>query len=149
LGHNLAVIRIVDVSPARELVTALPVLSPALAIALARDGRVAAAWLADFTSGQHQVDARQAVLSPLRAMLDPTSVYKQGCRRCAPPRRRLHQRGHRYRGDLCHTLGGIAGDALAHIVKTLGVLCNEVVIDPAPRHADVQQAVHERAVAPG
>src|SRR5262249_24779957 len=48
LGHDAAVLGIVDVSPARELVTPLPMLSPSLAIALASDGRVPAARLANF-----------------------------------------------------------------------------------------------------
>ena len=42
LGHDTAMLGIVEVSPARQLITALAVLPPTLAIALPSNGRVAA-----------------------------------------------------------------------------------------------------------
>src|SRR5574341_1771299 len=74
LGNNAAVLWIIDVPPARQLVTALPVLAPALAIALASNGRVTTARLTDLAGGQDQIDARQAVLRPLRVVLDAAGV---------------------------------------------------------------------------
>src|SRR5262249_4469510 len=79
LGNDAAVLRIVDVPPARELVTPLPMLSPALAIPLTGDGRVPAARLANLAGGQYQVDARQTVFRALGVMLNASGVQEHGC----------------------------------------------------------------------
>ena len=74
LGYDAAVLRIVDVPPARELVTPLPMLPPALAVALARDGRVPAAWPANLPSSQDQVNARQTIFRTLGVVLNAAGV---------------------------------------------------------------------------
>src|SRR4029453_7407436 len=80
LGHDAAVLRIVDVSPTWELVTSLSMLSPALAIPLASDGRVPAARLANLASCQYQVDARQTVFRTLGVMFNAAGVEGLGWR---------------------------------------------------------------------
>ena len=147
LGNDAAVLRIVDVPPTRELVTTLPMLPPALAISLAGDGRVPAAWLANLASGQDQVDARQTVFRALGVMFNAAGVQEHGCRCCAPPLRRLDNGCRRHAGECCHALWGVVGDSLLHLLKALCVLRNKGVIDPATRYADVQQAIHKGTVA--
>ena len=56
-GDLLAVLRVLDVTSSRQLVAALPVLAPALTIALASDRAIATAGPADAAGGQDQVDA--------------------------------------------------------------------------------------------
>ena len=56
-GDLLAVLGVLDVTASRQLVAALPVLAPALTIALAGDGAIAAAGPTDASGGQNQVDA--------------------------------------------------------------------------------------------
>src|SRR5215470_18665930 len=146
LGHDAAVLRIVDIAPTRELVTPLPMLPPTLAVALTGDGRVPAARLANLPSRQNQVDTRQTVFRALGVMLNATSVQKHGCRGCAPPLCRLDNGCRRHAGERCYALWSVGGDSLPHRLKALRVLCNKGVIDPATRHADVQQTIHEGAV---
>src|SRR4029450_3896368 len=74
LGHDAAVLRIVDISPTWELVTPLAMLPPTLAIPLARDGRVPPARLANLASCQYQVDARQTVFRALGVMFNAAGV---------------------------------------------------------------------------
>ena len=62
LGDVLAVLGLADVAAAGKLVALLAVLAPALAVALAGDGRVAAVGPADPARGQDHVDGAQAVL---------------------------------------------------------------------------------------
>src|SRR5215510_8290277 len=147
LGHNAAVLRIVDIAPTRELVTPLPMLPPALAVTLAGDGRVPAAGLANLTSDQDQVDTRQTVFRALSVMLNAASVQKHGCRGCAPPLCRLDNGCRRHAGERCHALWSVGSYSLPHCLKALRVLCNKGAIDPATRHTNVQQTVHEGTVA--
>src|SRR5215471_11417995 len=84
LGHDAAVLRIVDIASTRELVTSLFMLPPVLTVALAGDGRVPAARLANLTSGQDQVDTRQTVFRALGVMLNAASVQQHGCGGCPP-----------------------------------------------------------------
>src|SRR5262249_40450943 len=140
-------LRIVDVPPARELVTALPVLSPTLAIPLAGDSRVATSRLANLASGQDEVDTRQTVFGALGMMFNTPGMQEHGGRRCAPPLRRLDNRRRWHPGERCHTFWSVVGDRLPHRLKALGVLRNEGVIDPAARQTDMQETVHEGTVA--
>ena len=74
---------------ARELVALLAVLAPALAVALAGDGRVAAALAADASRGEHDVDRAQAVLDAVGVVLDAARVQEEARLRGAPPLRGL------------------------------------------------------------
>src|SRR5207249_1375246 len=106
-GHDAAVLRIVDVPSARELVTTLPVLPPTLAIPLAGDGRVPATWLANLAGGQDEVDTRQTVFRSLSMMFNAPGVQEHGGGRRAPPLRRLDNRRRWYPGESGHTLWGV------------------------------------------
>ena len=87
LGDVCAVLRVLDVARARQLVALLALLPPALAVALAGDHRVAAAFPADAAGGDHQVDGRHAVLDALGVMLDAAGVEQEAGLRRAPQSR--------------------------------------------------------------
>src|SRR5581483_4148941 len=84
-----AVLGVLDVARARELVAALPVLARALAVPLAGDGRVAAARFPDLAGREHEVDAREDVLDALRVVLDAARVEEHRARRLHPHLGRL------------------------------------------------------------
>ena len=57
--------RVLEVARARQLIAFLSLLARALAVALAGDHRVAAAFAPDAAGGHHQVDGGHAVLDAL------------------------------------------------------------------------------------
>src|SRR5262245_51305083 len=81
----LAMLRIADIAPARQLVAFLPVLAASLPVGLARDRPVTAFRFADAARGEHQVDRTERVLDTVRMMLDAARVKQKTGLRGAPP----------------------------------------------------------------
>ena len=75
---EFAMFRILDVARARQLIAALAVFASALTVALAGDGSVAAAGLADASGCQHEIDVGETVLDALGVMLDASRVQQHG-----------------------------------------------------------------------
>src|SRR5215475_2682366 len=89
LRHMRTVFRVGDVAPAGELIALLPVLTPALAIGLSGNRRVAAAFSPEAPRGEHDIDGAEAVLHPVAVVLDTTRVHQKARRCLAPPGGRL------------------------------------------------------------
>ena len=144
-----AVLRVVDVAAAGQLVALLAVLAAALAVGLAGDGGVAAALAADSARRQHHVDGAKAVLDAVAVVLDAAGVQEEARRRRAPQLRRPPDGA---LGDPRH-LGGAArrpvADLLRHLVETDGVLADEIVVEPVVFDHQVQDAVEQGDVAAG
>src|SRR6516164_1942032 len=89
-GDVLAMLRIGNVAVSGQLVALLPLLASALAVALAGDHGVAAAFTADATAGDDEVNGGDAILDALAMVLDAACVQQEagGCR--APQLRRAH-----------------------------------------------------------
>ena len=83
-GDVLPVLGVLDVAGAGELIALLPLLSPALTVALAGDHRVSTPLAPDPAAGQDEVDRGHAVLDALRVVLDPAGV-EQDARLRGPP----------------------------------------------------------------
>src|SRR5262245_54582351 len=75
---------VLDVTRAGELIGILPLLPPALAIALARDHRIPRTLLADAPRRHAEVDRRDAIVDALRMVLDAPRV-KEEARARRPP----------------------------------------------------------------
>ena len=71
-----------------QLVALLALLARALAVALAGDHRVAAAFAADAAGGEHQVDGGHAVLDALGVVLDAARVQQEAGLGAGPTSRR-------------------------------------------------------------
>src|SRR5262249_7212834 len=91
-GDVGAVLVILDVAAAGQLVALLAMLAPALAVALSRDGRVAAAFAADPARRQYEVDGAQDVLHAVAVVLDAAGVHQETGLRRTPPFRRQPDR---------------------------------------------------------
>src|SRR5579884_1298177 len=77
----LSVLWYVDVPIARQLVGFLPDLTSTLAVALPSDHHGAATWLAELPTSQRKINARQAVVHTVGAVLNTSRVHNQrGCR---------------------------------------------------------------------
>ena len=96
---ELAMLRILDVARAGQLVAALAVLASALAVALAGDRAVAAAGLADASGRQHEVDVGETVLDALGVMLDAARVQQHRGFRRSPDFRGPDDARCRHTGD--------------------------------------------------
>ena len=83
-GDVLAVLGIRDIASTGQLIALLSLLARALAVALAGDHRVAAAFAADTSAGDHQVDGRDAVIHALGVVLDAARMQQEAGRRRAP-----------------------------------------------------------------
>jgi len=76
------------------------VLAPALPVALAGDGRVAASWSSDAARGQDEVDGAEHVDHSVRVLLDAAGVQQEAGLRRAPPLGGLPDRALGDAGDL-------------------------------------------------
>src|SRR3954471_12152117 len=76
-GDVLAMGRILEIARPGQLIALLTLLARALAVALPRDHRVAAALAADASGGDDEVDRRHAVLDALGVVLDPARVQQE------------------------------------------------------------------------
>ncbi len=88
LGDVGAVLRVLDVAAAGQLIALLAVFASALAVALAGDGGVAAALAADAAGRQHHVDGAETVLDAVRVMLDAAGVQEEAASAPCPTTRR-------------------------------------------------------------
>ena len=148
-GDVAAMLGVLDVPAAGELVGLLAVLAPALAVALAGDGRVAAARPADPPAGEHDVDRREAVIHAVGVLLHPPGVHQVAGLRRPPPLGRLADRllgdpghlGRLPRGPLAHRLG--------RLLEPDGVVVDEVVVEPVVLDHQVEDAGEQRGVAAG
>src|SRR5262245_34049452 len=70
--------RILDVARARQLVAALSVFPPALAVSLTGDCPVAGSRLPDASGCEHEVDVRETVLDALRVMFHAACMQEHG-----------------------------------------------------------------------
>src|SRR5262249_57772212 len=85
LRHVTAMLRISDIARAGQLIAFLAVLASALSVALARDGRIAAAQPPNASRCQHDVDRPQHVLHPMTVVLDAAGVHQEDRLGLAPP----------------------------------------------------------------
>src|SRR5215468_7222767 len=79
-----AVLWIVNVAGAGQLITLLTMLAPALPVALTCNRRVTAALAPDAARSQHDVDRAEHILHAVRVMLDATRVQQERRFRIAP-----------------------------------------------------------------
>src|SRR5436309_16025781 len=77
LGNILTFFRYIDMPVAWKLVSFLTNGSPTLAIDLPSDHHSAAPWFADVTSSQGEVDAGQAVVHAMGAVLDASRMQAE------------------------------------------------------------------------
>ena len=139
LGDVRAVLGVLDVAVAGQLVALVAVLAPALPVALPGDGAVAAARLADPPGGEHEVDARQHVLDALRVVLDAARVQQQaGLGRC-PTSRPPRSIGRRVTPVSSPAHAGVYFATAASASSKPGrVFVDEVVVQPAALDQHVQ-----------
>src|SRR5579859_2263925 len=100
LGDIGAVLGFGDVARAGELITLLTLLTPALAVALAGDGGIAAVLAAQAARGQHQVDGAEHILHAVTVMLDAAGVHEKAGLGRPPPFRGLADGSLGNAGDL-------------------------------------------------
>ena len=74
LGHMGAMLRVGQIAAAGKLVALLAMFAPALAIGLAGNRGIAAAFAANPAGGEHDVDRAQHILDAMAVMLDATRV---------------------------------------------------------------------------
>ena len=79
----LAVLGIEHRALTGQLVCLLPVLAPALAVALAGDRSVAAPRRADLAGGEDKVDVGEDVVDAVGVVLDAARVHDHACLRAA------------------------------------------------------------------
>ena len=82
-------VRIGDRARAGQLIAFLAVLAAALAVALPGDHHAARSLAAEVAGRQEQIQHREAVLDPLRMVLDPARVEPHRAVRFTDPVRRL------------------------------------------------------------
>src|SRR5690606_4261794 len=125
-----AMLRIVEIPSARQLIALLAVLTSALPIGLTRNGRIAAVRSPDATRGKYEVDRAQDVHHAMRVVLEPTRMHQEAALGRAPQLGGPADRLLRDTGDL----GGPLGHPLAHLlrngIETDRVLLDEGVIEP-------------------
>src|SRR5437867_3456301 len=93
LGDILAMLRVLDVAIAGELVALVAVFSPALSVPLPGDGPIPAAWTSEASGRQHQVDAGEHVLHALGVVLDAPRMHQKTGLGRSPQLRRLYNQG--------------------------------------------------------
>ncbi len=138
-----------DVAAAGKLIALLSLLARALAVSLAGDHGIAAAFAADAPAGHDQVDRGDAVIHALGVVLDAAGMQQETGWRRAPHLGGADDHLRRHAGNP----GGILRRVLLHrLGKRLeagGVLRDEVAVDPAALDHDVQHAVEDADVAAG
>jgi hypothetical protein len=149
VGHERAVLGVLDVTSPRELVGLLPVLPPALAVALAGDRPVSLARRPELAGREHQVDHGERVLHAERLVLDATGVEGHRSVRVAPQRAHtLHERGVDA-ADLRRALGGVGANDVADGLPAHRELGNEGIVQEPAALDHVEHAVQERRIGPG
>ena len=132
-----------------QLIALLALLARALAVALAGDHGVAAAFAPDAAGGHHQVDGGHAVLDALRVVLDAAGV-EQEARVGRPPHlggAHDHRRGHAR--DRRRVFRRVAFDDRLDGVPAGGMRGDELAVDPAALDHHVEHAVEHADVAAG
>ncbi len=145
----LPVLGVADVAVARQLVALVAVFAAALAVALARDGAVAAAGPADAARGQHHVDAAQHVVHALALVLDAPGVEQEAGLGLAPDAGRLLDGVHGQARDLAGPLRRAVLHRREGLFEPVGVGVHEVPVDELPLVEQVQDAVGEGRVRAG
>ena len=143
-------LRVRDVARARQLIAFLSLLARALAVALAGDHGVAAAFTADSPAGDYQVDGGNAVVHAFAVVLDAARMQQEAGRRRPP-----------HLGGACTIISGGTPAILAEYSGVYfftasatsfeigGVLRDEVAVDPTALDHDVQHPVEYAYVAAG
>ena len=146
-GDVFPVRRVLEVARARQLIAFLSLLARALAVALAGDHRVAAAFAPDAARGHHQVDGGHAVLDALRVVLDAAGVQQEAGLGRPPHFGRAHDHRGGHARDGRRVFRGVALDDGLDGVPAGGMRRDELAVDPAALHHDVQHAVEDADVA--
>src|SRR5579884_2039190 len=149
LGDILAMLRVLDVAVAGKLIALVAVLAPALTVALAGNRSIAAAGPPDASSRQHQVNAGEDIFHALRMVFDAARM-EQEAGLCRPPHLGglYNERGVHAR-ELPRDLRRVLRHRLLDRLKAGRVVVNELLVYPAPRDDNVQNAVHQGRVAAG
>ena len=139
-GNMLASRGIGERSLAGKLVALLPMLTAALAVALAGDHGGPGALASDISGGQSNVDHRQAILHAFGLVLQSASVHHDGPLRFADPVRGLLDGLRRHACHFSHSCADPTLGGLGHGLKAGGVLVDEFAILQAVTQDDVQHS---------
>jgi hypothetical protein len=142
-GDVLPVLRIGDVAVARQLVTLVPVLAPALAVALTSDGRDPASRLAVLAGRQTEVDARPHVLDTFGVVLEAAGVQQHPGLRCRPKLRRLLDAGGRHARHVLGPFWRVIAHRLSRRLEAGRVVADEVVIQPVALDDHIQHRTEQ------
>src|SRR6185437_2137203 len=139
LCHLLALFQNIDVAVAGKLTRLLADLAATLSVALPGDHHGAAAELAQLTARQRKIDACEAVVDPVRAVLDAASVHHDGARSTAEHLRRHDDSTRRYTGDPLGKLRRVWVDDGLHLVPVARTVCDVLFVgetfrDDVPQH---------------
>src|SRR5437660_3434169 len=148
-GNVGAVLRVLDVTRSGKLVAVLSLLASALAVTLAGDHGVTAAFEANTSGSGYEVDGGHAILHTLGMVLDTARVQQEAGLGRTPDFRSPHDHGGGYSGDLRRILRRVFADDLFHLLPSGGVPGDEFAIDPAPLDHHVQHSVKHTDVATG
>jgi hypothetical protein len=121
-------------------------LAAALPVALAGDGGDPTAGLAEPAGGQTQVDAGEHVLHALGVVLDAPCVQEHPGAGCAPDLGGLLDARLRHAGDLLAPGQRVVGHGGGGLLEAVGVVADEVVIEPVALDQHVEDGAHQRRV---
>ncbi len=145
--HRLAMLGVLDEPVAGQLVSLLPHLAAALAVALAGDAAVAARGLADLAQRQHQIRERQHRVDALRLLLRAAARQQHAAlRREQPHRAQLLL--DRDAGEPLDVRGMHLEHGAPHVIEPDRAPRNVVGVDEPLLDRQVQKAVRERQVRP-
>ena len=144
-----AVLGVLDVAVAGQLVALVAVLAPALPVALPGDGAVAASGPADAARGQHQVDQAQHVLHALGVLFHAAGVQQEARPRRPPHARHLADQPRLHAADARGPLRRAPGHRRLQLLPSAAVVRHELVVHPVVGHQLVQQGLPQRAVRAG
>ena len=102
---------------------------------------VGAIRFADSAGGEHDVDRAEHVLYAVAVMLHAAGMQQVAGRRFAPPLSRLTDRSFGDARDLCRPRRRPRADMFGDLLKTDGMLFDELVIEPVMLDHQVQDAV--------
>src|SRR5207249_3405777 len=140
VSDEAAMVRVVDVASAGELIAALSMLATALAVALTGDCAVTAARFADAARRQNQVDVTENIFDTLGVVLDAARVEPHRSSGGSPDFRRLYDAA---RGNACDAFCGsrvVFSDEVANSIEVVRVLADECLVNPAAFNQHVQNA---------
>ena len=140
---------VLDVPVPGELVALVAVLPAPLAVALTGDGVDPTPGLSVLAGGETEVDAGEHVVDALGVVLDPPGVKQHpgGCG--APQFGRLFDPGGGDSGDLCRPCRRGVRDRLGRVLESVGVISDELVVEPVPLDQDVEHRRQDGQIGPG